>query len=97
MITKSILAAVAALVAVPAFAADTNPGKAMMAQLLNVDNSAYTLSELGRISAEKGNVNQQERARFITEQKAQGTMRAVADDSSTNYFGLAHVEHIGRD
>lgn len=97
MFVKSVVAAVAILAAVPAFAADVNPGKAMMAQLLNVDNSAFTLSELGQISAENGTAKQQELARFITAEKSRGVGSAVASDTSTTYFGLNALQHVGRD
>lgn len=99
MFAKSLIAAMAVTLALPfaASANDANPGKAMLAELLNVDNSAFTLSELGQINAEKGSVKQQERARFISTEKARGVVTAVADDSSSAYFGLNAAPRVGRD
>ena len=96
MFAKTTLAALALAIAAPAFASDTNAGHAMQAELLNVDASQFTTSELGQIAAEKGSVKQQERARFITMEKAQGLTTAASDDSSA-YFGLNAAPRVGRD
>ncbi|WP_312526311.1 hypothetical protein [Paracoccus sp. (in: a-proteobacteria)] len=97
MFAKTAVAALALAIAAPAFASDVNPGNAMMGELLNVDASQFTTSELGQIAAEKGSVKQQERARFILEEKAQGLSTAVADDNSSTYFGLNAAPRVGRD
>ncbi|MDN3712679.1 hypothetical protein QWZ10_14685 [Paracoccus cavernae] len=88
MFAKLAVAALALTVAAPAFA-DTNPGNAMIARLVNVDVNEFNTSELGDIVGEKGSVKQQARARYILEQRARGVNEAVADDSTTNYFGLS--------
>ncbi len=97
MFAKTAFAALALAVAAPAFASEVNPGNAMMAELLNVDATQFTTSELGQISAEKGSVKQQERARFILSEKAEGLNTAVADDSSSAYFGLNAAPRVGHD
>lgn len=76
MLNKIIIAATAALVAlpvaIPAAAQDMNPGKVMLARTLHLDPNKYTLSELTSIEAE---ITPQERANriyYIDQQKARG-------------------------
>ncbi len=97
MFAKSALAAIALVVAAPAFAAGVNPGTEMIAKLVNVDANEFTVNELAQIAAEKGSVKQQERANYIASQKARGVSTAVAEDSSSTYFGLNASQRVGRD
>lgn len=93
MFAKTALAALALAVAAPAFAAEVNPGNAMIARLANVDASEFNTSELGQIIGEKGDVKRQERARFILEERNRGVNAAVANDPTENYFGLSALNN----
>lgn len=95
MLNKLVLAAIATAIALPVAASEITPGRAMEAELLNLDPSSFTLSELGQISSEATHNKRAERARFILEERADGVRNAVAsDDTPSDYFGATR---IGRD
>lgn len=96
MLNKLVIAAVAATMAVPAFAADINPGRQMQADLLGLNASEFTTSELGQIASEKNTQRQAIRANFIAQEKAAGIVNAVASDDDVAYFGL-HTSGRGHD
>ena len=64
MLNKLVLAAIATAIALPVAASEITPGRAMEAELLNLDASSFTLSELGQISSEATHNKRAERARF---------------------------------
>lgn len=86
MLNKLVIAAVAATFALPALATEINPGRQMQADILGLDASQFTTSELAQIAAEKNTQRQAAVARFITEEKAAGIVNAVASDDSAPYF-----------
>ena len=95
MLNKLVLAAVATAVALPVAASEITAGRAMEAELLNLDASTFSLSELGQISSEDNDNDRADRARFILQERASGVRNAVAsDDAPTGYFGPTR---IGRD
>lgn len=96
MFNKSVIAAAAIAAILPVSGAFANDGKDMLAATLNVDANQFTLSELGQIDAEKGTVDRASRAAFILQQKS-NVGAAVAEDSSTAYFGLNATPRVGRD
>lgn len=95
MLNKLVLAAVATTIALPAAAAEVSPGRAMIADLLNVDASAFSLNELEQIASEDNDADRATRAQYILQQRDYGVDTAVAsDDAPVGYFGATRV---GRD
>ena len=71
---KIVIAAVAALIALPVAAQDMNPGKVALARSLGLDPNAYTLNELAQIADQYPPAEKAQRLRYINEMKARGTM-----------------------
>lgn len=66
--------AIAALLSVLAFANGENPGNKMQADLLGLDASRFTTSELAQIASEDAGTDSIERIRLIEAGKANGTV-----------------------
>lgn len=96
MLNKFITAAVLTALAVPAVASEVSPGRAMLGNLLGLDASSYSLSELAQIDAEKTAGEKAARAKFITEQHNQGIAEAVAlDTNADNPLYPGHSANFG--
>lgn len=80
MLNKLAIIALAATVSVPAFAADINAGRQMQADLLGLNASEFTNSELAQIAGEKTEGERATRAAYIVEQRNRGVSAAVAHD-----------------
>ncbi len=72
MLNRIILAAAAALIALPVAAQDMNPGKVALARSLGLDPNAYSLAELTAINGEFTPTERRDRIRYINEQHARG-------------------------
>lgn len=90
MLNKFTVAALVAAFAVPAFASDINPGRAMQAKLLGLNAAEFSTSELAQIAAEKKGDQRASRAAYIVSQR--GVSSAVAHDSVYD-----HSEYRGHD
>lgn len=69
---KFVIAALAALIALPAAAQDMNPGKIELARSLGLDPNKYTLNELAQINDQYTPAERAARLRYINEMKARG-------------------------
>ena len=69
---KFVIAAFAALIALPVAAQEPSPGKVALARSLGLDPNAYTLSELTAINGEFTPTERRDRIRYINEQNARG-------------------------
>lgn len=99
MLNKFAIAAVALSLAAPAFAGVVNPGNQMQANLLGLNATQFTGSQLAQIASEKHADRRAELVKFITAENASGINTAVAsDDAASDHspnFGLN--THVGRD
>ncbi|MDQ7775138.1 MAG: hypothetical protein Q4615_04110 [Paracoccus aminovorans] len=96
MLNKFVAAAVLATLAVPAVASEVSPGRAMLGNLLGLDASAYSLSELAQIDSEKTAGEKAARAQFIAAQHNRGVAEAVAlDTSAENPLYPGHSANFG--
>lgn len=99
MLNKFAIAAVALSLAAPAFAGVVNPGNQMQADLLGLDATQFTGSQLAQIASEKHADRRAELVKFITAENASGISTAVASDDApathSPNFGLN--THVGRD
>ena len=66
---KFAIAALLSVLAVPAFADGSNPGDQMQANLLGLDASRFTGSELAQIASEDAGKDRESRIRLIESQK----------------------------
>lgn len=73
---KLVIAALAALIALPVAAQEVSPGKAMLARSLGLDPNEYTLNELTQINGEYTPRERADRLRYINQQKARGVAPA---------------------
>lgn len=94
MTNKFALAAVLSALAVPAVAGGFNAGHQMQADLLKLDASQFTTTELAQINAEDTNEDRLERVRLILQNKAEGanplyTTGSVLGDASDTHEGNA--------
>ncbi len=74
MTNKFAIAALLSALAVPAFASSNNAGNEMQAELLGLDATRFTTSELAQIASEDAGVDRQNRIRLIEAEKATGTV-----------------------
>ena len=74
MTSKFAIAALLSVLAVPAFANGENPGNKMQADLLGLDASRFTTSELAQIASEDAGTDRIERIRLIAAGKANGAV-----------------------
>ncbi len=86
MLNKLVLAAIATSIALPVAASEISPGRAMIADLLNLDAAAFSLNELEQISSEETEGERADRAKFILEQRNYNVEDAVASDDSIEDF-----------
>ncbi len=63
------IAALLSALAAPAFADGSNPGDQMQAELLGLDASRFTASELAQIASEEAGKDRESRIRLIEAQK----------------------------
>lgn len=96
MLNKLAAAAVLVSFALPAAAGEISPGRAMLADLLNVDAATFSLNELAQIDAEKTDAEKATRANFILEQRGNGVASAVAyDNQQENPLYPGHSANFG--
>lgn len=97
MLNKLAIAAVAMSLAAPAFAG-VNPGNQMQADLLGVDATQFTGSQLAQIASEKHADRRAALAQFIAAKNASGIANAVAsDDASSHSPNFGVYLRTGRD
>lgn len=98
MLNRIILAAAAALIALPVAAQDMNPGKVALARSLGLDPNAYTLSELTAINGEFTPTERADRIRYINEQHARGKSGTSHINSTPRHQSrfLSQRQGIGR-
>lgn len=95
MLNKLAIAAVALSFAAPAFA---NSGNQMQADLLGLDATQFTGSQLAQIASEKHADRRAALVKFITAENTSGINAAVAsDDASSHSPNFGVYTRVGRD
>ena len=95
---KFVIAAFAALIALPVAAQEPSPGKVALARSLGLDPNAYTLSELTAINGEFTPTERADRIGYINKQHARGKSGTSHIQSTTRQQSrfLSQRQGVGR-